>query len=415
MKVYLVKFSSIILYFLPLALISGPLISEIILSIVSLVFIFLSVKEKLWHYYKNNFSYIFFVFYIYILFRTLLSEYPSFALINSLFYFRFGIFALAVWYLVDNNKNLIKHFSFVISITLFILIFDALVQIIFGKNLFGMEMHPGMGWRHSGLFGDEAILGSYLSKILPLYLAFMVFKKINTRISNYTLFIILLFGFGLIYMSGERTAFFVTLIIFIVVAFMLEEKKIKLIFRTFLFSGILLIVGSSIINKDFKIHMVDHTLQEMGILDKNFKVFSKVHESHYKISIKMFKDNPIFGQGPKIFRKYCSKENFKVEFEGSCSTHPHNYYIQMLAETGLIGFVFIALAFFYICKEYFLHKFNVSFFQKKYLSDYKILLLSCFFISLWPIAPSGNIFNNWLSIIMYLPLGFYLREKFAKE
>ena len=414
MKINLVKFSSTILYFLPAALISGPFISEVILSIVSLIFIFLSIKEKSWKYYKNNFFYIFFAFYLYILLRTLLSEDISVALINSLFYFRFGIFALAVWYLIDNNNDLIKNFSLVLSLTLFILIFDAFVQIIFGKNLFGMEMDSTMGWRYTGLFGDEAILGSYLSKIFPLYLALIIFNNARKNFLNYVTLIISVSGFGLIYMSGERTAFFLTLITFVVVFIMLEEKKIKLIFGTCLLSGILLIVGASIINKDFKTRIVDHTLSDMGILDKNFKIFSIAHQSHYQISSKMFKDNVIFGKGPKTFRKYCSDDKFKVEFEASCSTHPHNYYMQMLAETGLIGFVFLILAFFYICREYFLHKFNSLFNKKKYLSDYEILLLSCFFISLWPIAPSGNIFNNWLSIIMYLPLGFYLRKKFAK-
>ena len=417
MRDNLVKFSSILLYFLPAALISGPLISDIILSVVALIFIFLSAKEKLWKYYKNNFFYIFSAFYFYILCRTLLSEDPSLALINSLFYFRFGIFSLAVWYLIDNNSDLIKRFFFVLSITLFILIFDAFIQIIFGQSLFGMEMDSGMGWRHSGLFGDEAILGSYLSKILPLYFALMLFSNISnirTKFLNYIFFIIFVSGFGLIYMSGERTAFFVTLITFVIVFIMLEEKKIKIIFGAFLISGVLLIVASSVANKDFKTRMIDQTLEQIGVMDKNFKFFSTAHQSHYQISMNMFWDNPVFGKGPKTFRKYCSDEKFKVEFEASCSTHPHNYYVQMLAETGLLGFLFLVLAFFYVCKEYFLHKFNSLIHNKKYLSDYEILLLSCFFISLWPIAPSGNIFNNWLSIIMYLPLGFYLRKKFTK-
>ena len=414
MRANLVKFSSILLYLLPAALISGPLIADIILSVIALIFIFLSARERLWKYYKNNFFYIFSAFYFYILFRTLLSEDSSLALTNSLFYFRFGIFSLAVWYLIDNNSDLIKKFFFFLSITLFILIFDAFIQIIFGQNLFGMEMDSGMGWRYSGLFGDEAILGSYLSKILPLYLATMFFSNIKTKFLNYIFFAIFVFGFGLIYMSGERTAFFVTLITFILIFIMLEEKKIKIIFGTFLISGALLIIGSSIVNKDFKTRMIDQTLEQIGVMDKNFKFFSTAHQSHYQISMNMFWDNPVFGKGPKTFRKYCSDKKFKVEFEASCSTHPHNYYVQMLAETGLLGFTFLVLAFFYVCKEYFLHKFNSLFHKKKYLSDYEILLLSCFFISLWPIAPSGNIFNNWLSIIMYLPLGFYLRKKFAK-
>ena len=36
------------------------------------------------------------------------------------------------------------------------------------------------------------------------------------------------------------------------------------------------------------------------------------------------------------------------------------------------------------------------------------LLLISFFITLWPIAPSGNFFGSWLNSVYYLPLGFYL-------
>ena len=39
--------------------------------------------------------------------------------------------------------------------------------------------------------------------------------------------------------------------------------------------------------------------------------------------------------------------------------------------------------------------------------EIKFFLITSFFISLIPI-PSGDFFNNWLNIIIYLPVGFYL-------
>ena len=40
----------------------------------------------------------------------------------------------------------------------------------------------------------------------------------------------------------------------------------------------------------------------------------------------------------------------------------------------------------------------------------EIYLLIGIFITLWPLVPSGNVFNNWLNIIYYIPLGFYLTQ-----
>ena len=36
------------------------------------------------------------------------------------------------------------------------------------------------------------------------------------------------------------------------------------------------------------------------------------------------------------------------------------------------------------------------------------IALSAIFINIWPLAPTGNFFNNWLSIFYFYPIGFYL-------
>ena len=61
----------------------------------------------------------------------------------------------------------------------------------------------------------------------------------------------------------------------------------------------------------------------------------------------MFKGNILFGHGVKMFREICAKKDYYIN-ERSCRTHPHNTYIQILAETGLLGFVFILSAFIYV-------------------------------------------------------------------
>ena len=114
----------------------------------------------------------------------------------------------------------------------------------------------------------------------------------------------------------------------------------------------------------------------------------------------MYKNNIFFGQGPKSFRNLCHEDKFGINI-WSCSSHPHNYYIQLLAEFGLIGFVF---PFFVFC--YFVIKIILSLFYKEKNKIY--FGLYCFFINLWPITSTGNFFNNWISILIYIPISFYI-------
>ena len=94
----------------------------------------------------------------------------------------------------------------------------------------------------------------------------------------------------------------------------------------------------------------------------------------------------------------------------------HNFYIQLLAETGLIGFSFLLFAF--LALTYYSIKQFISLFRKNSyfaLTDYQVCLLACILITLWPIAPSLDFFNNWINAIYYLPLGFLLNSFTLKE
>jgi O-antigen ligase len=90
------------------------------------------------------------------------------------------------------------------------------------------------------------------------------------------------------------------------------------------------------------------------------------------------------------------------EFANGCNTHPHNVHLQFLAETGIVGYLFLIIAFFFIIYQLFLiikKKFLFIYISKKeYCIFYCLLGL---FLSLFPLFPSGNFFNNWLTAIFY--------------
>ena len=46
--------------------------------------------------------------------------------------------------------------------------------------------------------------------------------------------------------------------------------------------------------------------------------------------------------------------------------------------------------------------------KKQILNNFQVCLLLGFVITLLPIIPNGNFFNNWLSMIIFFPIGFYI-------
>ena len=46
----------------------------------------------------------------------------------------------------------------------------------------------------------------------------------------------------------------------------------------------------------------------------------------------------------------------------------------------------------------------------KKIDEKKAIISILIFINLFPFSPSGSFFNNWLSIIYFLPLGFYINK-----
>ena len=124
----------------------------------------------------------------------------------------------------------------------------------------------------------------------------------------------------------------------------------------------------------------------------------------------------IIGTGVKGFRYLCRKKIYILENNDGCSTHPHNTYVQILVSNGLIGFSLLMLAFVFVIREIFVSKKKLKSsneFNKYEIS--KAIAISAIFINIWPIIPSGNFFNNWISMLYFYPIGFYLYLKHFKE
>ena len=137
---------------------------------------------------------------------------------------------------------------------------------------------------------------------------------------------------------------------------------------------------------------------------KSLKVFSNHHEGHLIVAKNLFKENPIFGVGPKGFRHFCRSVDYDPK-EGICSTHPHNILAQTISEIGLIGLFFYLAFVTFLIKHTLLIKNNNN---NKFESNSFLVISIGLLIHLFPILPSGNFFNNWISSFIYFKIGLLL-------
>lgn len=395
---------------LPFLLITGPFLSDLLVSFSAVFFLIYVISYKKYYLFKNYFFYYFLLFNILIILSSLISIDPLLSFESSLFYFRVIIFSFLICYLINHNKIILIYFYNTLFFCFSILIFDGYIQYIFGKNIFLIPSDYG---RIASFFGTELILGSYLARLFPLFFALFLIKK-KKKYDNFFIATIFISLDILIFLTGERTAFFLLNLSTIFIIVLITEYKIfRLI--TFLIS-ILIILGITILNDGIKDRMINEPLSSLQFETDNSnnqifekKIFSYEHSKIYFAAYEMFKDKPILGHGPKLFRIVCKDYKYN-KTEDTCTTHPHSFYLQLLAETGLLGFYFILIALFFVLKEAIL-----ILLKKKNASSQEICLLGAFFLTLWPLTPNGNLFNNWLMIVYFMPFGFYLNLKIFKK
>ena len=494
-----IDFPLLLLSLLPFALVIGPLIAEIIINSLIIIFLFNSIKNKNFFIFRSKIFIFFLLFYIYLIINLFLSDFFQQSGLNIFAYIRFILFPMAIYFILEKNQKNIKIVFIFLSLTILIIIFDGYYQFIFDKNLLGYEKYRVD--RISGFFKDDLILGSFLSRLLPLFIGLTLFFKNDLKFTTFNL-VIFLSAFILIFLSGERAAFFTSLITLFIISIQIKSfPYLRLFLSLIVISSVsILILNNATVFDRYVDQTKKHILGLPNDLDKDSRKILPYYMPMFETSFKMFKENKILGMGPKSFRYLCDdkrfvsyfdtiqsidntvikikknwkeKRQFKPEgfyveegdiikkkdkifayrfddnnkihvylsdkegeikkiykkkryqandiimdiipqsspdkeyfFKNSCNTHPHNFYIQILAEIGLIGFFFIFGIFtylFYLLLKNLLYKY----FKKKNLfSDSELCILIGLFMALWPLTTNGNFFNNWINLISFYQLGF---------
>jgi len=135
----------------------------------------------------------------------------------------------------------------------------------------------------------------------------------------------------------------------------------------------------------------------------------KPESGYYKAMVPawfIFTENPLLGIGPGNFRYLCP-ELVPMAKGLQCHNHPHNFYLQFLAEVGALGFVSGCLFIFSIVAVCF----RASIGQQHFL--YKVSWIVPFAV-FWPIRSSADFFGQWNNIFLWSGVAIALAVAYQK-
>ena len=392
-------------------LISFPIfliLGNLFINFFYIAFTFLAIlnlKESQ-KFYKSH------IFYLLILFSIYLSINLFFSVNLSNSFLRFIKFILIIFFIIE-FQNLIQNkdlsFEKILSywmIFFFIVSFDIIFEFIVGFNILGF--YTSMPGRIASFFGDELVVGAFYHFMSLLILAFFINRKFSSPYILILSVIIILISFTI----GERANFIkLFLSIFLFLFFILKTgffKKVGISSFIFILLSIFVLT-----NEDIKYRYYDQIkiIYSIDGFNKYFK--ESQYGAHQDAAYRIFKSNKFFGVGLKNFREESKKEIYRNdEFKKTDTrqaTHPHQLHLELLSETGLLGYltflILILYSIYYSIKNYLINK-NI----------YQFASIVFIFSNLIPIIPSGSIFSTFYGGIFWFNFALMLSfNKYSKS
>jgi len=398
------RFFELLIVIVPISIFVGNFALNLNILLIDLLFLyFLSSKKVLVK--KNVLKFVLFLLMLFII-NIGFTANLFLSVKGSLGILKYLIFFLAFAYFLESQTNKKLFFKLIFFIILFVVI-DTFIQYLFGSDIFGNLLSTDHGKRLSGPFGDEYVVGAYLSKFIFFGMLYLIHTKIN-KYFHYFYLSTMLF---IIFLTQERSAFFISLIssLFFILFYKNKKKyKALLLIVIIMFFSLFLKYDNSSYNKYF-----ETTAEQFGITDKLHKrssleshaiysFWDSRYGAHFLTAYEIYLDNKVFGSGIKTFRKVCALSKYeKIEsmyVDKRCNTHPHNIYLEILSEGGFLLFIpFCLLILFLVIKNF------VSFFKEDSKNLY-LVNLSILIVLFFPVQTTGSFFSTFNGVFYWLGL-----------
>ena len=358
--------------------------------------------------------------------------------LKTIFLTRFLLLIFVIDCLFFNKIiNLKKLFLSSFICTTFVCV-DIILQYIFGTDLFGYKKQ---GAWSSGPFGDEKIATTYL-KNFSFISFFYFFELIKDKKYNKIIFILFVtFYLTAALLGGNRMPMLILIVGCMLVVIFISHLRVLMSLSLVLFLMFFLLIVNN--DKYFKItyskFLADLNITKL-LKDNNDKktiggsvvkeekdlgekkpdkmplLRNSSHNRVFWTAILIWKEQPLTGLGFKSYRLKCveflakdiiNKNNNNKPQKITCSNHAHNYYLEILAESGIIGLSLFLIFFIILIKK------SIIFFKKTLLSSnqnnfFVMPLIIIFILEIWPVQSTGSFFTSWGATFFWLNIGLLI-------
>ncbi len=389
MKIIENNFLFIFISLLPLTIIIGPSISLISILLIIIIFLPKFFNKDMFKVYTSKVCVLLFVLYLYLIFNTLTSSDPFSGIFRNLGFLRFLLLFVVINYFFfskSNGNNVFIFWTIIFSI----FIIDVFIERFSGTNImgFGSETAHGINQtRVVSFFKDEAIAGAFINGFIFVVMGYLIMTSKN---KNFVFVITTLFFISslvAVLLTGERSNTIKAFIGFVIFLFFLDFIKFKIrLFFLFFLTGLLTII---ILSSDYlKLRYIGQFYKFLSSKETREKSFEyNVYIELYKSGFEVFKNHPLLGVGAKNYRIETCKKNTQ-DSNYVCNTHPHQIYVELLAEHGILGFILILFIYFFlifrILKQIIISRNHIQ------IGSFIYILVN--FI---PLLPSGSFFSDF--------------------
>ena len=402
------KLNLITIGLLPILALMGNAIADIGLVLVVLVFLGTS-GSAIKRYPKSWLLRLSFIFWIWILICSSASPFPAHSFQDSLPWIRFPLYAFALSLILLQGDG--RHFKVFIAAC----VIGTMIEFSFLISEYYIFHHGGM--RLFGTF-QKLMPGWYMMTFgLIAILYFFKFTKIQ-NINWYDLFGMAFFfvatSYGLL-ITGElmSTGLFLTaIILYFLVIKNLELKRIAGIMAgltTFLTLFAVVVLNEN----DIRERVYDALMTRLPWLSTSD--YGQPLRAGYNIALL----HPLFGVGPKNTFAYCTMLNdqglmVNLLHVTACPWHPHNLYLQIAAESGVIGLLLFSALALYLVGQSVIH-----FVRNKAGNNLAIILIP---LAFFPLQSYSQAFGQSRNFYFWTIVGFalfvirsHLRERGGDE